>query len=82
MIMFADDGGGSGQTRPNPVTDEGRPAITRELLDRCRESARRADRLASRLDPRAQPVTDPSRQERLAWAIRALEGASEPDSTS
>ncbi len=79
MIMFADGGGGQRQPGPVPHPDEDAPVITRELLDRCRDNARRADRLVRRLDPRGVVAPAEAEGVRLDWAIRALEGSSEPD---
>lgn len=78
MIMFADDwgGGGSSPRRPGPM--EGPAAISRELLQSCKESTRRAERLALQLDPGA-PGAPQSDSDRLGWAIRALEQVVGPD---
>ena len=76
--MFADDwdGGESGPRRPGPA--QGPAAISRELLQSCKESTRRAERLALQLEPGV--ATDPRADvDRLGWAIRALEQVVGPD---
>lgn len=72
--MFADGwGGSSAESGPAPASPGG--SIAPELMESCRESTRRAERLVERLAPagREQQPVRSERVEELGWAIRALE---------
>lgn len=77
MIMFADGwGGSSAESTPGPKSGGG---LSPELIDSCRESTRRAERLVERLSPSRHEVDPAERFEELGWAIRAIEEAQGPE---
>lgn len=71
MIMFADDGG-QGDRRTEPVRS-GSPSISRTQLDTCRDSARRAERIARDLASLPPESFHADVTNQLAWAILAHE---------
>lgn len=68
--MFADDGGSSGGHEPN---GSGAGSISREQLDRSRDSARRAERIARDLAALPPESFHADVTNQLAWAILAHE---------
>ena len=78
MIMFADGwGGSSAESEPAPTGTGG--GLSPELIDSCRESTRRAERLVERLAPMRREFEPTDRFEELGWAISAIE-AQAPES--
>lgn len=76
--MFANDWGGGGTRPSKPGPAQGPARISREQLQSCKESARRAERLALQVEPSA-PGDRVEDADRLGWAIRALEQVAGPD---
>ena len=78
MIMFADGwGGSSAESTPEPTGPGG--GLSPELVDSCRESTRRAERLVEQLAP-SRDEMESDRFDELGWAIRAIEEAQAPGS--
>lgn len=73
MIMFADDGGFDREVESRPRTPEAAADFPPELLEGCRESVRRAQRLTKELGLSPGSLGSASRDDRLAWAIHAIE---------
>ena len=76
--MFADGwGGSSAESRPAPAGTGG--GLTPELIESCRESTRRAERIVERFAPARREVEPTDPFEELGWAISAME-AQAPES--
>lgn len=73
MIMFADDGGFDRKSEARPRTPETSAEIPAELLEGCRDSVRRAQRLTTELGLAPDSLRSADRDDRLAWAINAIE---------
>ncbi|MEM7416449.1 MAG: hypothetical protein AAF389_13175 [Gemmatimonadota bacterium] len=71
MIMFAEDGGHGDGFDPS---GSGSGSISREQLDSCRDSARRAERIARDLAALPPESFHADVTNELAWAILAHEG--------
>ena len=73
MIMFADDGGFDREPEARPRPTETSGEISAELLEGCQESVRRAQRLTNELGLPPVSRRNSDREDRLAWAINAIE---------
>lgn len=73
MIMFADDGGFDRKSEAGPGPTEASSEISAELLEGCRDTVRRAQRLTNQLGLRTTSPRSSDREDRLAWAINAIE---------